>query len=190
MDKQLHGSIERSEAGRGREADVDGGRAQDGEDRLSRMVREEERGRRSDDEEDRDRELERVSARGHGREYKSPIADASLKSVSRLAQVKDAFDRFSVDGLMTGEETVQALNELGTPLPRSALTRYLRSRRLLRTSRHVSFFEFLRAIAATCVEASGASEILSHRRQDDAVAKDRALAFGARGRWVVGRGSE
>ena len=65
------------------------------------------------------------------------LAEESLQTVEKLAEVKEIFDRFAVNGLMTGEEVVQALTELGTFAPRSFITRYLKARRLLGVQREV-----------------------------------------------------
>ena len=61
---------------------------------------------------------------------KSAVVEEALVSVTRLAEVKEVFDRFAVDSLMTGEDVIQALTELGTTSPRSQISRYLRARKM------------------------------------------------------------
>ena len=50
----------------------------------------------------------------------------------------EVFDRFAVDGLMTGEDVIQGLTELGTTSPRSHISRYLRARKMSGMQRKVS----------------------------------------------------
>jgi len=62
-------------------------------------------------------------------------ADDTLGSVRRLAELKETFDRFAVQGQLTGAEALQALTELGCTLPRRAAVAYPdRSRDLARWS--------------------------------------------------------
>ena len=71
----------------------------------------------------------------------------------RLAELKQKFDRFAVDDLLTGAEALQALTELGCTIPRRAAAAYFRERGAQGgPSRDVSFFEFLRAFAALELE--------------------------------------
>jgi hypothetical protein len=80
-------------------------------------------------------------------------ADETLGSVRRLAELKQKFDRFAVDDLLTGAEALQALTELGCTIPRRAAAAYFRERGAQGgPSRDVSFFEFLRAFAALELE--------------------------------------
>lgn len=53
----------------------------------------------------------------------------ALRSVRKLAEVKRVFDRFAVDGMLTANEALQALTEVGCTAPRTHAGRYLRSRR-------------------------------------------------------------
>jgi len=95
---------------------------------------------------------------------KSAVVEEALVSVTRLAEVKEVFDRFAVDNLLTGEDVIQALTELGTTSPRSQISRYLRARNLSGMQRKINFFEFLRAIAATSFESSGIPPQLPHKK--------------------------
>ncbi len=80
-------------------------------------------------------------------------ADETLGSVRRLAELKQKFDRFAVDDLLTGAEALQALTELGCTIPRRAAAAYFWERGAQGgPSRDVSFFEFLRAFAALELE--------------------------------------
>lgn len=69
------------------------------------------------------------------------LVSEALRSVETLAQVKDMFDRFAVDGLLTAAELMQAMTELGTSMSRSALATYLKSRRMYTPARRINFFE-------------------------------------------------
>lgn len=69
------------------------------------------------------------------------IVSEALRSVETLAQVKEMFDRFAVDGLLTAAELIQAMTELGTSMSRSALATYLKSRRMYTPARRINFFE-------------------------------------------------
>eukprot|EP00903_Cladosiphon_okamuranus_P006154 g6055.t1 len=80
----------------------------------------------------------------------------ALRSVKKLAEVKRVFDRFAVDGMLTAYEALQALTEAGCTAPRTHAGRYLRSRRFFGLRREVTFFEFLRSMAALGVHDSGA----------------------------------
>ncbi|CAM9911945.1 unnamed protein product, partial [Choristocarpus tenellus] len=57
--------------------------------------------------------------------------------VRELAEVKQVFDRFAVDGLLTANEALQALTEAGCTAPRTHTSRYLRSRRFFGLRREV-----------------------------------------------------
>ncbi|CAN0123526.1 unnamed protein product, partial [Scytosiphon promiscuus] len=80
----------------------------------------------------------------------------ALRSVKKLAEVKRVFDRFAVDGMLTAYEALQALTEAGCSAPRTHAGRYLRSRRFFGLRREVTFFEFLRSMAALGVQDSRA----------------------------------
>ena len=84
--------------------------------------------------------------------YRDRSATASVPH-RRLAELKQKFDRFAVDDLLTGAEALQALTELGCTIPRRAAAAYFRERGAQGgPSRDVSFFEFLRAFAALELE--------------------------------------
>ena len=84
--------------------------------------------------------------------YGDSSATASVPH-RRLAELKQKFDRFAVDDLLTGAEALQALTELGCTIPRRAAAAYFRERGAQGgPSRDVSFFEFLRAFAALELE--------------------------------------
>ena len=78
------------------------------------------------------------------------LATASLQSVARLAQVKEVFDRFAVEGLLTSQELIQALTELGTAMPRSVIVTYLKGQKLYTPARRINFFQYMHALASTC----------------------------------------
>jgi hypothetical protein len=69
------------------------------------------------------------------------IVSEALRSVETLAQVKEMFDRFAVDGLITAAELMQAMTELGTSMSRSSLATYLKSRRMYTPARRINFYE-------------------------------------------------
>ncbi|CAM9280710.1 unnamed protein product [Ectocarpus sp. 6 AP-2014] len=92
----------------------------------------------------------------HYRENAQAEAFEALRSVKKLAEVKRVFDRFAVDGMLTAYEALQALTEAGCTAPRTHAGRYLRSRRFFGLRREVTFFEFLRSMAALGVHDSGA----------------------------------
>ncbi|CAN0096130.1 unnamed protein product, partial [Ectocarpus fasciculatus] len=92
----------------------------------------------------------------HYRNNAQAEAFEALRSVKKLAEVKRVFDRFAVDGMLTAYEALQALTEAGCTAPRTHAGRYLRSRRFFGLRREVTFFEFLRSMAALGVHDSGA----------------------------------
>ncbi|CAM9994799.1 unnamed protein product, partial [Ectocarpus sp. 13 AM-2016] len=92
----------------------------------------------------------------HYRDNAQAEAFEALRSVKKLAEVKRVFDRFAVDGMLTAYEALQALTEAGCTAPRTHAGRYLRSRRFFGLRREVTFFEFLRSMAALGVHDSGA----------------------------------
>ena len=135
-------------------------------------------------------------------------ADETLGSVRRLAELKQKFDRFAVDDLLTGAEALQALTELGCTIPRRAAAAYFKERGAQGgPSRDVSFFEFLRAFAALELEdeplsrgrsRSGSSGSDSSRERMDRKVKraarktqdkrvDDAKATARRSRRAIGR---
>lgn len=77
------------------------------------------------------------------------------------------YDRFSVEGLITAPEAIQALTEAGLIAPRRyvnilpdyrriaaliiifrEMAQYLRTRKFFGTKRNITFFEYIRAFAA------------------------------------------
>lgn len=79
---------------------------------------------------------------GNGNNFEVGDSDGqafeALRSVKKLAEVKRVFDRFAVDGMLTANEALQALTEIGCTAPRSHAGRYLRSRRFFGLRREVN----------------------------------------------------
>lgn len=71
-----------------------------------------------------------------------------ILNIQVLAELKIAFDRFAVGGMITPSECIQALSEVGLIVPRKDVISYLRARQLLGITRNISYYEFLRGFAA------------------------------------------